>query len=53
MFLHAFYNKGSDFMIDEKELKKEKDYLKAVLYLLEKEIQNNHSQINEYSGDIK
>jgi len=40
-------------MIDEKELKKEKDYLKAVLYLLEKEIQNNHSQINEYSGDIK
>ena len=29
-------------MIDEKELKKEKDYLKAVLYLLEKEIQNKN-----------
>lgn len=40
-------------MIDEKELKKEKDYLKAVLYLLEKEIQNNQSKIDTYSTDIK
>jgi len=40
-------------MIDEKELKKEKDYLKAVLYLLEKEIQKDSSKIDEYSDDIK
>jgi len=40
-------------MIEEKELKKEKDYLKAVLYLLEKEISKNSSNINEYSKDIK
>ena len=40
-------------MIDEKELKKEKDYLKAVLYLLEKEIQKASTKINEYSDDIK
>ena len=32
-------------MIDEKELKKEKDYLRSVLYLLEKEIQNRSKVI--------
>ena len=35
-------------MIDEKELKKEREHLKAVLYLLEKEINNANSRINEY-----
>ncbi len=40
-------------MISEKELKKEKDYLKAVLYLLEKEIQKNNSRVEDYSSDIK
>lgn len=40
-------------MINEKELKKEKDYLKAVLYLLEKEIQKANVKIEENSNDIK
>ena len=40
-------------MITERELKKEKDYLKAVLYLLEKEIQNNNIKIDEYAEKIK
>ena len=40
-------------MISERELKKEKDYLKAVLYILEKEIQKNNSKIEELSDTIK
>ena len=40
-------------MISERELKKEKDYLKAVLYLLEKEINKNNAKIEEFSEDIK
>lgn len=40
-------------MISASELKKEKDYLKAVLYLLEKEIQKNNSTIEDYSKEIK
>lgn len=40
-------------MINEKELKKEKDYLKAVLYVLDKEIQKSNLKIDEYSKDIK
>ncbi len=40
-------------MIDDKELKKEKDYLKAVLYLLDKEIQKDSSKIDSYADDIK
>ena len=40
-------------MISERELKKEKDYLKAVLYILEKEIQKNNAKIEEISDTIK
>lgn len=40
-------------MIDEKEIKKEKDYLKAVLYVLDKEIQKTNLKIDEYSKSIK
>ncbi len=40
-------------MINEKELKQEKDYLKAVLYILDKEIQKANTKIDDYSKDIK
>ena len=40
-------------MINERELKKEKDYLKAVLYVLDKEIQKANVKIDEYSDDVK
>lgn len=40
-------------MINEKELKKEKDYLKAVLYVLDKEIQKSNLKIDEYAKSIK
>lgn len=40
-------------MINEKELKQEKDYLKAVLYILDKEIQKSNTKIDDYSKDIK
>jgi len=40
-------------MINNQELKKEKDYLKTVLYVLEKEIQKNNSKVDELSSDIK
>lgn len=40
-------------MISEREIKKEKDYLKAVLYLLEKEIQKNNVKIDEYSSAVQ
>ena len=40
-------------MINEKELKQEKDYLKAVLYILDKEIQKANTKIDNYSKDIK
>ncbi len=40
-------------MINERELKKEKDYLKAVLYVLEKEIDKANVKIDEYSDDVK
>lgn len=40
-------------MINEKELKQEKDYLKAVLYVLDKEIQKTNTKIDDYSKDIK
>lgn len=40
-------------MINEKELKKEKDYLKAVLYVLDKEIEKANIKIDDYSKDIK
>jgi len=40
-------------MINEKEIKKEKDYLKAVLYLLEKEIAKQGNKIDEYQTLIK
>jgi len=40
-------------MITDSELKKEKDYLKAVLYVLEKEIQKSNLKIDNYGSDIK
>lgn len=40
-------------MISERELQKEKNYLKAVLYVLEKEIQKDKSKIDELSKEIK
>lgn len=40
-------------MINEKELKKEKDYLKAVLYVLDKEIEKANVKIDDYAKDIK
>lgn len=40
-------------MINEKELKKEKDYLKTVLYILDKEIQKNSTKIDNFSSKIK
>ncbi|MBQ7466859.1 MAG: UvrD-helicase domain-containing protein [Clostridia bacterium] len=40
-------------MITERELKKEKNYLKAVLYVLDKEIAKANVKIDEYSEDVK
>ena len=40
-------------MISEKDLKQEKDYLKAVLYVLEKEIQKANVKIDEFGKDVK
>lgn len=40
-------------MISEKELKKEKDYLKTVLYILEKEIKINKDIVKDYDVEIK
>lgn len=40
-------------MISEKEMKKEKDYLKAVLYTIQKEIEHNSSIIADYDKEIK
>lgn len=40
-------------MITDRELKKEREYLKAVLYLLEKEIEKNTSKVDEYTESIK
>lgn len=40
-------------MISEKELKKEKDYLRTVLYILEKEIKVNQDILKDYDVEIK
>lgn len=40
-------------MISDKELKQEKDYLKAVLYILEKKIENCKTKHIEINEDIK
>ncbi len=40
-------------MIDERELKKEKDYLRTVLYILEKEIKVNKDIVKDYDVEIK
>jgi len=40
-------------MIDEKELKKEQDYLRAVLYLLEKEIAKNKIHSDNQASEIQ
>ena len=40
-------------MIDEKEIKKEKDYLKAVLYLLDKELEKNKVQRDINASDVQ
>lgn len=39
-------------MIDNKALKKEADYLKTVLYILEKEIATNNKKIGDMSADL-
>ncbi len=39
-------------MIDNKELKKEADYLKTVLYILEKEIASNNKKIGDMTADL-
>ena len=40
-------------MINDREIKKEKDYLKAVLYILNKEIDKANIKIDEYNDDVK
>ena len=40
-------------MIDSKELKKEQDYLKTVLYILEKEISNNAKKVASITEDVQ
>ena len=40
-------------MINEKELKKEKDYLRAVLYILEKELAKSKVVTDNNSADIQ
>ena len=40
-------------MIDNKELKKETDYLKTVLYILEKEIATNSKKIGDITEDLQ
>lgn len=39
-------------MIDNKELKREADYLKTVLYILEKEIASNNKKIGDMTADL-
>lgn len=40
-------------MIDNKELKKETDYLKTVLYILEKEIATNSKKVGDITEDLQ
>ena len=40
-------------MIDERELKKEKDYLKAVLYILEKELAKSKAVTDENADNVQ
>ena len=40
-------------MIDEKELKQEKDYLKAVLYILEKELAKSKVVTDETGSEVQ
>lgn len=39
-------------MIDAKEIKKEKDYLRNVLYILEKEIEKNSKKVKDIDEDL-